>query len=190
MVEENVGHNGGGPEVERPELEQTARDQDLPGSQVAAKSPENTENEDFKKRYYYLAAEMENTKKRFDREKANLLKYGTDKVLSALVEVVDNLERCIETMNGDQDEKVVKIATGIKMVREQFLGVLSDNGLKKVNALGEIFDPNFHEALSQQEVAGKKDMEIIQVFLPGYLLQDRLLRPAKVVVAKSMAVDQ
>ncbi len=179
MVEENVCQNENcqGEDRAQVELEQAAGINNDAAGQM-------NENEDYKKRFYYLAAEMENMKKRFEREKSNLLKYGTEKILSGLVDVVDNLERCMDTMTNDQDEKVAKILTGIKMVREQFIGLLADNGLKKISAFGEIFNPNFHEALAQQEVEGKKDLEIIQVYQQGYMLQDRLLRPAKVVVAK------
>ncbi len=143
------------------------------------------ESEDYKSKFFYLAAEMDNMKKRFERDKSNLVKFGNEKVLSELLEVVDNLDRTIDAIANDEDEKVKNIYQGIEMVRNQFLNTLKNNGLEKVNALGEIFDPNFHEAMAQQPAEGKKDQEIIQVFQHGYSLNGRLLRAAKVVIAKN-----
>ena len=146
---------------------------------------EETEQEDFKAKFYYLAAEMENMKKRNEREKDNLLKYGNEKVLSGLLEVVDNLDRTVDAISNDEDEKIKNIFNGIEMVRKQFLDVLKSSGLEKVEAVGEIFDPNFHEAMAQQPAEGKKDQEVIQVFQHGYKLNGRLLRAAKVVIANN-----
>lgn len=143
------------------------------------------EEEDFKEKFYYVAAEMENMKRRFDKEKENLLKFGNEKVLTGLVDVVDNLDRTLDALNGDEDEKVKNIVTGIEMVRTQFLDVLKNNGLERLSCLGEVFDPNFHEALSQVPAEGKKDQEIVQEFQKGYVLNGRLLRAAKVVIANN-----
>ena len=143
------------------------------------------EEEDFKSKYLYLAAEMENMKRRFERERENFLKYGNEKILSALIEVVDNFDRSIEALNDDKDEKIVNIRVGIEMVRTQFLDVLKHHGLEAVQALGQEFDPNFHEAIGQQPTEGKKDQEVVQEYQKGYLLNGRLLRAAKVIVAKN-----
>ena len=85
------------------------------------------------------------------------------------------------------DEKVKNIAVGIDMIAKQFVDTLGNHGLKKVDALGKDFDPNFHEALGQEAAEGKKEMEIIKVHQAGYTLNERLLRPAKVVVVKNEA---
>jgi molecular chaperone GrpE len=163
------------PEVVNEDSEETSSDE------VEQKG----EEEDFKSKFFYLAAEMDNMKKRFEREKDNLLKFGNEKVLKGLLEVVDNLDRTVDAISGEEDEKVKNIYSGIEMVRNQFLNVLKANGLEQVNALGETFDPNFHEAMAQQPAEGKEDQEIIQVFQHGYTLNGRLIRPAKVVIAKN-----
>jgi molecular chaperone GrpE len=144
-----------------------------------------SKEEDFKAKYFYLAAEIENMKRRFDREKENLLKYGNEKVLSGLVGVVDNFDLTVNALRSDNDDKVKNIVKGIDMIRNQFLDVLKQNGLTQVEAMGKKFDPNFHEALSQAPAPGKEDEEIIQVYQQGYSLNGRLLRAAKVVVAKN-----
>ncbi|TNE95331.1 MAG: nucleotide exchange factor GrpE [Deltaproteobacteria bacterium] len=143
------------------------------------------EQEDFKSKYFYLAAEMENMRKRFDREKQNLLKFGNEKVLSDLIEVVDNLDRTLEALNSEEDEKVKNILTGVDMVRKQFLDVLTSNGLERIESVGQKFDPNFHEALAQQPAEGKEDDEILMEYQRGYILNGRLLRAAKVIVCKN-----
>ena len=142
-------------------------------------------NDDFKAKYYYLAAEVENMRKRFEREKENLLKYGNERVLSSLVSVVDNFDLTVNALKNDNDDKVQNIVKGIDMIRSQFLDVLKQNGLTQVESIGKIFDPNFHEAVSQAPAPGKADQEIINEFQRGYLLNGRLLRAPKVVIANN-----
>ncbi|MCF8059133.1 MAG: nucleotide exchange factor GrpE [Bacteriovoracaceae bacterium] len=176
-------------EVVTAKEEAQVEDNGAEDEQVSAESSEGSgekkEEEDFKAKFFYLAAEMDNMKKRFEREKDNLLKYGNEKVLGHLLEVVDNLDRTVDAISGDEDEKVKNIYSGIEMVRKQFLDVLKNNGLEKIEALGKIFDPNLHEALAQQPAEDKEDQEVIQIFQHGYILNGRLLRAAKVVIAKN-----
>jgi molecular chaperone GrpE len=138
---------------------------------------------DYKAKYFYIAAEMDNYRKRMERERENLLKYGNEKVLSDLIEVMDNFERTIEMLKFDQDEKVRNILTGLEMVSKQFLDTLSKHGLAPVESVGKDFDPNFHEAVAQEYVEGKKPNEVVKEFQRGYILNGRLLRAAKVVVS-------
>jgi molecular chaperone GrpE len=142
-------------------------------------------NDDFKAKYYYLAAEVDNMKKRFEREKENLLKFGNEKVLSGLVGVLDNFDLTVNALKNDNDDKVQNIVKGIDMVRGQFLEVLKQNGLTTVESLGKVFDPNFHEAVAEQDAPGKAAQEVVVEYQKGYILNGRLLRAAKVVVAKS-----
>lgn len=141
--------------------------------------------EDFKAKYYYLAAEFDNFRKRSEREKENLLKFGNEKVLSGLISVVDNFDLTVGALRNDNDDKVQNIVKGIDMIRNQFLDVLKQNGLTQVESLGKIFDPNFHEAVAQAPAEGKEDQEIITEYQRGYLLNGRLLRASKVVVANN-----
>ena len=140
---------------------------------------------DFKAKYYYLAAETENMKKRFEREKENLLKYGNEKVMSSLVGVMDNFDLTVNALKNDNDDKVQNIVKGIDMVSKQLLDVLKQNGLTQIESVGKVFDPNFHEAVAQAPAPGKADQEIITEYQRGYLLNGRLLRAPKVVVANN-----
>jgi molecular chaperone GrpE len=145
---------------------------------------EPKKEEDFKAKYYYLAAEIENMRRRNEREKENLLKFGNEKVMSSLVSVVDNFDLTVNALKNDNDDKVQNIVKGIDMIRSQFLEVLKQNGLTPVDSLGKIFDPNFHEAVAQAPAEGKEDQEIVTEYQRGYMLNGRLLRASKVVVAK------
>ena len=143
------------------------------------KAPE----EDWKSKYYYLAADFENQRKRFQKEKEDTAKYGAERMIRDLLDVVDNLERTIEMLKFDQDPKVKNIVFGVDMVKKQFADVLSKNGLSEVKTDGE-FDPNFHEAMGQVEAEGKTPGQIVSVQQKGYILNGRLTRAAKVTVAK------
>lgn len=138
---------------------------------------------DYKAKYFYIAAEMDNYRKRMERERENLVKFGNERVLSDLIEVMDNFERTIQMLKFDEDEKVKNILTGLEMVSKQFLDTLTKHGLTPVEAIGKDFDPNFHEAMAQEYVEGKKPNEIIKEYQKGYTLNGRLIRASKVVVA-------
>ncbi len=166
------------------ETDQILEDVEEIKEEIKQMASKDVEEENFKEKYYYLAAEMDNLSKRHSREKQNLIKFANEKVLSGLIDVLDNLDRTLDALSGETDEKIKNIVTGVDMVRSQFFDVLAKNGLEKVEALGKDFDPQFHEALSQQEVEGKKENEIIMEYQRGYVLNGRLLRAAKVVVAK------
>ncbi|MBT6324541.1 MAG: nucleotide exchange factor GrpE [Bdellovibrionales bacterium] len=150
----------------------------------------NTDSEvkeevDYKAKYYYLAAEMDNLMKRTSREKENFIKYGNEKVISSLLDIMDNLDRTLNAFDKVEDEQAKALLEGVLMVQKQFAGVLQTNGVTEVKTLGEKFDPNFHEAMTQVADEEKEEEEIIQEFQKGYILNGRLIRAAKVVVVKN-----
>lgn len=152
--------------------------------EINAKAEEKKE-EDFKAKFYYLAAEMDNMKKRHNRERDSLIKYGNEKILKGLIDVIDTLDLSVNAIADDEDEKVQSIRKGVEMVRNQFFDVLKKNGLETVESVGKTFDPNFHEAMAQQPAEGKEDDEIVVEYQKGYVLNGRLLRASKVVIAKN-----
>lgn len=177
-------------EVQEENVEElkTESTEEAEGANTETEESEETpaEEDGFKEKFYYLAAEMENMKKRFAREKEGIVKYGSEKILNGLLPVIDNLDRTLQAISTDDaDDKLKNIVTGIEMVRDQFLETLKQNGLEPVECIGKIFDPNFHEAMAQQPAEGKEDMEIIAEYEKGYILNGRLLRAAKVVVVKN-----
>ncbi|HLE10495.1 MAG: nucleotide exchange factor GrpE [Bdellovibrionales bacterium RIFOXYD12_FULL_39_22] len=153
---------------------------------LKAPTNEAQEKDDgFKSKYYYLAAEMDNMKKRFEREKDNIVKYGNERILKSMIDIVDDFDRTIDVLKKDNDDKVKNIITGIDMVRKKLTDCLGKNGLEVIESIGKIFDPNFHEAMAMQPADGKQDQEVITEFQKGYLLNGRLLRAAKVIIAKN-----
>merc|ERR1711976_1160523 len=154
-------------------------------AEVTEEDTQTEVKDEFKEKYYYLSAEMQNMQRRFEKEKENLLKYGSEKILKDMLDVVDNLERTLGFIRNDEDEKVKNIVVGIDMIQKLFIDSLSKHGLKQIEALGEEFDPNFHEALAQQPAEGKPNTEVIQVHQNGYTLNDRVIRAAKVIVVKN-----
>lgn len=139
----------------------------------------------YKDKYYYLAAEFQNTQKRFEREKVNMIKFGNENILKDIISVVDTFELTLNALKPDQDPKVKNIVVGLDMVNKQFMDVLKRYGLQKVETLGKEFDPNFSEAVAQEFKDGAKENEVLSELQSGYTLNGRLLRAAKVTVAST-----
>lgn len=153
-------------------------------AEVSAANDEAKKEEiDYKEKYFYLAADYDNFRKRSERERENTLKFGNEKVLSDLLEVLDTFDRTLDMIRPDEDQKVKNLVVGLDMVNKLFLDKLNRHGLTVVESLGKDFDPNFHEAMAQEYMEGKKPNEVIKEFQKGYSLNGRLLRAAKVVVA-------
>jgi molecular chaperone GrpE len=153
------------------------------GETKEASSELKKEEIDYKSKYYYVAAELDNFRKRAEREKENLIKYGNERVLTDLLQVVDNFERTVEMLKHDEDPKVKNIVVGIDMVQKQFVDALTRHGLTPVQSIGREFDPNFHEAMAQEYAEGSSPNHVIKEFQKGYTLNGRLIRAAKVVVS-------
>lgn len=153
--------------------------------EAAASLEPNTmeiERDQWKAKFYYQAAEIENMRKRWDKEREQILKYGTDSIISDILPTLDLFELTVSSISGSQDPQVKNIVIGLNMVQKQLLDSLSKHGLNKLEALDKAFDPNFHEAISQENVANKKPGIILRVQQSGYLHNGRLLRAAKVIV--------
>jgi molecular chaperone GrpE len=144
---------------------------------------EKKEEVDYKAKYFYIAAEMDNYRKRMEREKENLIKYGNERVMSDLLDVADNFDRTIGMLKGDTDQKVKNLVVGLDMVQKQFLDTMGKHGLNPIQSVGKEFDPNFHEAIAQEYAEGKKPNEVIKEFQKGYSLNGRVIRASKVVVS-------
>ncbi len=174
-------------ENENPSNNQAEEAKEASEKEISEESHEATQAKkdeiDYKAKYFYIAAEMDNYRKRMEREKENLLKFGNERVLSDLIQVVDNFERTIDMLKHDLDPKIKNIVVGMDMVNKQFLDTLSKHGLIPVTSVGKDFDPHLHEAMGQEYVEGAKPNQVVKEFLKGYSLNGRLLRAAKVVVA-------
>jgi molecular chaperone GrpE len=135
-------------------------------------------------RFLRTAAEFENYKKRAARERQDAMRSSQERVVAALLPVLDNLERALEAAHK-HDAKNDALLQGIDQVQAQFRRTLEEFGLEEVKAhAGHPFDPNFHEAVGHVESEEHPDGVIINQLQRGYKMADRLLRPARVVVSK------
>jgi len=128
-----------------------------------------------------LAAEMENLKKRQERERAELLQFANENLIKELLPIVDNLELALE--HGRQLEAPARLLEGLERVHQGFLKALAKFGVAPIVCVGQPFDPAFHNAVMQEEAPEVPDRTVLKELQKGYLLHHRLLRPAMVVVA-------
>ncbi len=131
-------------------------------------------------------AEFDNYKKQKDREIGNIRKFASEGLIVELLPVIDDVERVLQ--NADkflQDTPEAQAyVDGVKLVHQNLLKVLESKGVERIEALGQQFDVEFHEALSQIEKDGANPDEVVEEYVPGYKMNDRVIRHAKVVVAK------
>lgn len=148
-------------------------------SEVEAKTKLADENYD---RFLRAQAELENYKKRVEKEKNGLVKYGNEELIRALLPVIDNLERALDHPAGENPDGIIE---GIKITINQFHQVLEKFGVTRIAAVGKPFDPSKHEAMMQVESSEHEPNTVVSELQKGYFLNDRLLRPAMVSVARS-----
>jgi molecular chaperone GrpE len=147
------------------------------------------EADEYRDRMLRMAAELENFKKRAAREQDDLKKYATENLIRQLLTVVDNLERAIasaspENINGQS------VVDGVALTLAEINKILEKHYVSPIQALGEPFDPAFHQAMCHEESADQPPNTVVQEFQKGYLIHDRLLRPAMVVVSKAATNGQ
>jgi len=145
-------------------------------SEVQALADSNMDN------YLRSQAEMENMKKRFQKDKQELIKYGNEALTKQLLPVADNLEKALD---HSKDEKSLEaLREGVDLTLKGLLDVLEKAGVEVVKSVGEPFDPNFHEAVSEQADESAAPGTVVKELQKGYLLNQRLIRPAMVIVNK------
>ncbi|MFZ4076846.1 MAG: nucleotide exchange factor GrpE [Legionellaceae bacterium] len=127
-------------------------------------------------------AEMDNMRRRTEREVANAHRYGTEKLLTALLPVVDSLEQAEQLAQTHGDRSMHE---GMALTMKLLLDVLEKAGVTQLNPVGEVFNPQLHEAMSMQESADVAPNTVLVVFQKGYSLSDRVIRPARVIVSKT-----
>jgi molecular chaperone GrpE len=126
-------------------------------------------------------AELDNQRKRLARDVDQARKFANERLLSELLPVLDSLEAGLQV----SADETGKLREGMELTLRQLMKVASDNGMTPIHPIGEAFNPEWHQAISQVESPDVAPNTIVQVFQKGYLLNERLLRPALVVVAKS-----
>jgi len=129
-----------------------------------------------------LAAEFDNYKKRNAKEYENIRKYAAENIIKELIPIVDNFERAIESATESRDFN--SFIEGVKLILNQMLNLLDKEGVTRIKAVGEVFDPNIHEAVMHIASDEYPENVIIQELQKGYILRDRVIRPAMVSVSK------
>jgi molecular chaperone GrpE len=144
----------------------------------AAKADEHWE------RLLRVTADLENFKKRATRERQDAVKYANESLLARLIPALDNFDMAMAAANNADGATVDSLKTGIAMVHAQLRAALAEAGLEEIDATHRLFDPNLHEAVSQEESPDVPEGHVVRQLRKGYKLRERLLRPASVVVAR------
>ncbi|MCS7136137.1 MAG: nucleotide exchange factor GrpE [Nitrososphaerota archaeon] len=139
------------------------------------------ENERLRNDYLYLAAELDNLRKYMIKEIERTRKSAIEQILIKLINVYETIEKATE-LYGEQQSPILE---GLKLVGKDVLKILEDAGVKKMETIGKKFDPFLHEAIEYIEVENMEDGTIVEEVMKGYMLNDKVLRPPKVKVAKS-----
>jgi len=133
-----------------------------------------------------VLAEMENLRKRFDREKIDSIKYGSVNFARDILSPGDNLERALSAINQEEEhpQSIKNLIEGLLMVKKELSTALEKNGITKIESLDKKFDPNLHQAMMEIENSDLDEGIVVQEIQTGYMMHDRLLRPAMVGVSK------
>ena len=185
--------------IEKDEMTEKKSAENIEAQENAnAANPENNENEESEEselekaqkkieelndKYLRQIAEFDNYRKRVKKEKADMIKYSGEKVITTLLPILDDMERAIQNMEKTED--VASVKEGVQLIIDKFMKLLKQEGLSRIETEGKDFDTDFHEAIAMvpgqpEEMKGK----IIDCVTPGYMLNDKVIRHAKVAVAK------
>lgn len=134
-------------------------------------------------------ADIQNLKKRQEKEKAGYITYATEAVVIEMLPAIDNLERAIEHASSGDGDNLTSLIDGVKLTIEQMRKALTKFGVKEIDTVGKAFDPALHHAISHEECSDAEPGSVIKEFQKGYLLKDKLLRPSIVSVAGGSADD-
>lgn len=130
-----------------------------------------------------LQADFLNYKARTEKEKSTTYGNAVSDVLTDLLPIIDNFERAIDAVNSENQE-VINFKNGVKMIYDQFLNTLQKKGLKEIEALNSKFDPNIHSGIAFEVTEEKEEDTVIEVFQKGYVVNDRVIRPSMVKIAR------
>ena len=155
-------------------------------AQIADLQARAAKADEFWDRYVRAVAELDNYRKRAARERTEAIQYANESLLSKLLPVLDNFEMALNAAS-EPAASAESIKTGVAMISGQLRQALGEAGLEELDAAGQAFDPNLHEAVAQLESAEVPEGQVLHRLRKGYRLRGRLLRPASVVVAKAPA---
>ena len=152
----------------------------------------NEEIQDLKDQRLRAAAELENFRKRAEKDQSDALKYGVTNFAKEIISIKDNIERAQSSISDDvrSNDDVKSVVEGLDLIAQSAVSTFEKIGIKKIESLNEKFDHNLHQAMMEIENDQVEPGTIVQELIPGYTLHDRLLRPAMVGVAKKTQQNQ
>ena len=162
--------------------EETAKETEKEEEKAEAKEPDPRDKqiEELNAKYMRLMADFQNQKKRFDKEKSDIHQYANEKIVKNLLEVLDNFERALDATK-DADPS---LHDGMELIFKQLMTALENAGVAEIKALGEEFDPNFHNAVMMEDTDEYEPNKVSGVMQKGYTLNSRVIRPSMVKVAQ------
>lgn len=170
------------PEAEGPEEEQSGGESccedEKQSSDKTDEKDSKDEEEALNLKYMRLMADFQNFKRRTEKEKSDIYAFANEKIISELLNVIDNFERALAA--GKADDSFYK---GMEMILKQLLGVLEKAGASEIDALGKDFDPNFHNAVMTEDSTEYESGKVTEVLQKGYILNNKVIRPSMVKVA-------
>lgn len=175
-----------------PGLEEELARQDMsPEQQIAERIVElESERDELKDKWMRAVAEAENVRRRAEREKADAQTYGGTKLARDLLSVHDNLERAMKAADDEMREKAAAFIEGVELTQRELLNAFAKHKIEQVTPeVGEKFDPNRHQAMFEAPIPGAEPGTVMECMQDGFVIADRLLRPALVGVAKAMPAE-
>ena len=175
------------PASETTEIPVAVQTTSIPVDQLEDLKSQAAKATDHWSNYVRAVADLDNYKKRAARERSEAISYANQSLLEKILPVLDNFEMALAATQTNAADNIKSLADGVAMIQTQLKSALAEAGLEEIDATGKPFDPNFHEAISQQESTAVPDHHVLQQLRKGYKLRDRLLRPATVIVATASA---
>lgn len=170
------------------EAEAVEAEEAVAGEEAVAEPDEldklRAENADLKDRYLRLAAEMENLRRRTARDVHDARSYSIAGFARDMLQVSDNLRRALDAVSEEAEGELKTFHEGVELTERTMLGALEKHGVKQINPKGEKFDPNFHQAMFEVPNPDVPNNSVFEVVQPGFVIGERVLRPAMVGVAK------
>lgn len=186
-VDDALIDSGAREEPQQPDVIQAVELEPLTAEQLEELKTKAAKADEHWERLLRMSADFENFKKRAARERLDAIKFANESLLSRLIPILDNFDMALTAANGTQANALESIKTGVQMIHGQLKAILTESGVEEVDAADKVFDPLWHEAVSQQESAEVPEGRVLQQIRKGYKLRERLIRPASVVVAKKPA---
>jgi molecular chaperone GrpE len=177
-MQEMAQDQAASPQVELEDIEVTAESEELEALRA--------ERDEMRDKFMRVLAEAENSRKRAERDRKEAEMYGSTRLARDLLPVYDNLSRALQSIPEDSRAASSALIEGVELTLRELTNVMTKHGVTPISpAIGDVFDPQLHQAMFEAPLAGTKAGQIIQVMTEGFLLHDRLLRPAQVGVSSN-----